>query len=394
MRLPKFLDLYMEYTSGNETPESMHLWSGLSVLAGAAEKRLWINIGFSREGLNLYVILLGPPGVVAKSTALKLAKTLLRKAGYNVMEGSVTKEKIMEDLLASIKTTKIDGNRVIRQTPVTYIANEVFTLLSSGVDMVKFLTDIWNEDNWTYKTKTSGEFTIPNVAFNLLGATTPQWFSSSLFGDLTATGFIARCIIVYESAPRGQFPFVSVTQSQIDARDQLLQMLGEMRQFYGPVEMGPEAAQYYADWYVHNEIRPGEDHRMAAYLERKRKIFVFKVSSLLALGDMRTTVQKEDIETALEIFDRVEVKMRAAYRLMGDNMLMSLIQRAILLLKASDGKMSHINLGRHFIADIDIDGYKKLLEQMSQLGLVTLHREGKTLTITLTKDGVAFAQGG
>jgi len=70
MKLCKFLEDYLLFTQGNETPEIMHLWVGISVLAGAAEKRVWIDRGFFRNYLNLYIVLLGPPGVCSKSTSL------------------------------------------------------------------------------------------------------------------------------------------------------------------------------------------------------------------------------------------------------------------------------------------------------------------------------------
>jgi len=90
-----FLEHYRKYSSGNETPELMHLWVGLSVLAGACEKRLWIDQGYFRLYLNLYVILLAPAGVCAKSTSMDLGAKLLKEAGYTTMEGSITKEKII-----------------------------------------------------------------------------------------------------------------------------------------------------------------------------------------------------------------------------------------------------------------------------------------------------------
>jgi len=374
--LNKFLDLYLEYTSGNETPETMHLWAGLSVLAGVAEKRVWIPVGFSREGLNLYVILLGPPGVVAKSTALKMAKDLLRAGKFNVMEGAVTKEKIAEEMLEMIKHVKIGDSRILVQTPVTYIANEIFTLLSSGVDMVKFLTDIWNEDNWTYKTKTAGAFTIPNVCFNLLAATTPQWFSTNVFGDLSASGFIARCIIVYETQPRASIPFFEVSSSQQEAKSRLLAFMEELRSLYGPVQMTPKAREYYAQWYLTQKIALHEDHRMASYLERKRKIFVYKVASLMALGDGRLDIHKKDVERALEVFKEIEGKMRLAYLAMGDNTMITLVMRVAAFLRGQ-GRIPERRLIQFLARDVDVDTYKKLREQLTTLGLARFIREGR-----------------
>ena len=386
MHLPKFLDLYLTYTEGNETPELMHLWAGLSVLAGVAEKRIWVPVGFHKEGLNLYVILLGPPGGVAKSTALKMAKDLLNEGGFNIMEGAVTKEKIADEMTELVKHFRVPESRVVIQTPVTYIANEIFTVLSSGMDMIKFLTDIWNEENWTYKTKTSGTYEIPNVCFNLLGATTPQWFSSNVFCDLSSSGFLARCIIVYESLPRGAYPFFTIGKKQRRAKKELLEMIEQLKIMYGPIKFDEEAAQAYTDWYLAQEPPLQEDHRMASYLERKRKIFLLKVSGLVALGDGRILVKVEDVETAIKLFRRTEPKMRIAFMTMGDNNMIPLVIRVVAYLRANHGKARERSIVQFLARDTEIDVYKRLREQMVILGVVKLVREGGRSFVILNEN--------
>ena len=79
----------------------MHLWCGMSVLAGVAEKKIWLDRGMFNLYLNLYVFLVAPPGVCAKSTSVGIAADLLKQCGAVVVEGVSTKEKIIEVLYSS-----------------------------------------------------------------------------------------------------------------------------------------------------------------------------------------------------------------------------------------------------------------------------------------------------
>ena len=58
MEYCKFLEDYRLFSQGNETPELMHLWCGLLTLAGAAEKRIWLDQEYFNLYLNLYILLI------------------------------------------------------------------------------------------------------------------------------------------------------------------------------------------------------------------------------------------------------------------------------------------------------------------------------------------------
>lgn len=380
----KFLEDYRRFSSGNETPELMHLWVGLATLAGACEKRLWIDQGYFRLYLNLYVILLAPAGVCAKSTSMDLGCKMLKEAGYTVMEGSITKEKIIEDMQDKMKSYTMPNGEVFPNTPVTFVSNELNVLLSSGADMVKFLVDIWDRDeSYTYKTKNSGSFEIAYPYFNLLSAAVPQWFGGSVAKDMGSTGFLARCIIVYQDVKRGKYPRVVITPEQILQRDQCLQHLCKLSTKFGSIKLSTEADQAYYDWYMVQDPLPTDDYRICSYIERRTKVHTLKIAALMAIGDDRYTVEKIDFERAVDLLTITEGYMRQAYVAAGTNPHAGHIQHIINMLKSSNGQMKIEDVVRAVYTEVGAGDFKQILEAMEQMNKVVTVIEGKTRYLRL-----------
>lgn len=374
MQYSDFLEQYRIYTQGNETPEIMHLWSGLSALAGACEKRLWIDQQFFQLYLNLYVILIGPAGVVAKSTSMGLALKMLREAGFNVLEGSVLKEKIIEDMETLVKESPLGFNHA----SVTYVANELNVLLSSGVDMVKFLVDIYDKgDSYVYKTKKSGQYEIPYPAFNMIAAAVPQWFGDYVASDLGTTGFLARCIIVYEEEKRGSFPKLRYTEEQKRARERCMELIYSVSQMNGEVTMSQEADDYFCDWYNRQQHAPTRDYRINSYIERKNKIHVLKIAALMAIGDLRQKITKLDIERSIHLLEVTEKKMRLAYIIAGANKLAPYIHQILTILEQNNGQIPVQDIVRTFCHELNLDDIRELMTTVEDMGEAKRIKEGK-----------------
>ena len=374
MQYSDFIENYRVYSSGNETPEIMHIWSGLSALAGACEKRMWIDQHFFQLYLNLYVILIGPAGVVAKSTSMGLALKMLKEAGFNVLEGAVLKEKIIEDMEAMVRESPLG----FQHASVTYVANELNVMLSSGVDMVKFLVDIYDKgDSYVYKTKKSGQYEIPHPAFNMIAAAVPQWFGDYVASDLGSTGFLARCIIVYEEEKRGSYPKLRYTEEQKVARQKCMEIIYAVSQMNGEVPMSKEADDYFCEWYNNQKHAPTRDYRINSYIERKNKIHVLKIAALMAIGDLRQEITELDIKRSVDLLDWTEKKMRLAYVIAGANKLAPYIHQIISIMESNGGKMDVQEVVRTFCHELSIDEIRELMTTVEDMGEAKRVKEGR-----------------
>ena len=58
-----WLDSFMDYTDKIPTPEVFRRWAGISMIAAALERKVWLETSVGTLYPNLYMFLLAPPGV-------------------------------------------------------------------------------------------------------------------------------------------------------------------------------------------------------------------------------------------------------------------------------------------------------------------------------------------
>ena len=58
----------MEYTAPLESPDRMHFWTGVSTIAGALRRKVWIDQRYFQWTPNFYIVLAAPAGIIAKSS--------------------------------------------------------------------------------------------------------------------------------------------------------------------------------------------------------------------------------------------------------------------------------------------------------------------------------------
>lgn len=386
MKLSKFLELYKLYTSGNETPENIHTWVGLSTLAGAAEKRLWIPQGFFNIYLNLYILFVAPPGVCAKSTSMALGEQLLTEVGMNVFSSSTTKQKIVVDMCESLKVFTCPNGEEFKHSSITYMTDELNVLLDAGgTSIIKFLTAIFSkEDAYSDRTKGAGSYKIIQPYLNLLSAAVPRWFAAELASAMGTTGLLARFIILYETQKRGKFPRPEITIPQQAARAECLEMLFYITGLQGPMSLSPKADNFYREWYMEQEITSGIDERVVAYFDRKIKTHVPKVAGLMALGDGRKDIRKIDFERAIFLLNNIDDKLRSVYMMAGENRYGLYLDRIFKMLEAHGGIMQMCDIARAVYTDLTKDEFRAIIEQIEEMEIATRKRvNGKLLFVKI-----------
>ena len=190
-----WIKAYLAYTAESESPEEYHTWTAISVIAGALRRHVFFDMSYFMLYPNMFIVLVGPAGRCKKSTAMRLGRELLIQVpGMEFTSDSTTRERLIQDLSQAYK----DG-----QSALTAYSSEFASLLtSSGMDMVVFLTDIFDcPTEWTHKTKSGGTNKIKSPFLNLEGATTPDWISKAMPLDTIGIGLTSRMIFVYQDVP-------------------------------------------------------------------------------------------------------------------------------------------------------------------------------------------------
>jgi hypothetical protein len=355
----------MAYTAESESPDEYHVWTALSTIAGAIRRKAFFNMGYFLLYPNLYIVLVGPPGRCKKSTAMRIGRRMLSQIpDLYFSVDSTTRERLILDITQSLR----DGH-----SSMTAYSSEFASLLtSSGMDMVVFLTDIYDSpDEWSHKTKMGGTNKIKAPYLNLEGATTPDWIARSLPLDTVGIGLTARILFVYQDTPRVRKPFPELSKEQIELEAILVRDLQHIALISGQFVLEAQAKKFYEDWYVaqHQGDRPIVDPRLSGYVERK-PMHLLKVAMLMSASKKNDTVlTQSDIERALAFLEHIEPAMAKTFASVGKNPLTADITQAGSLVLGKPG-VDYATLLKTFSHNVRKDELDDVMNTLSMMGYV------------------------
>jgi hypothetical protein len=360
--LSNWLAGYAEYTSESESPETFHLWTGLSVIASVLKRNVCLNQGIYSLYPHMFVILVGPPGKVAKTTTIKLGRRLLLGVeGIHFGPDSCTREELIRQL------AKVGQGQP--QAAMTIHSKELSDLIDpSGITMISFLTTIYDgDDSWIYATKGAGRDNIGKPSLNLIAGTTPSWIADGLPADIIGHGFIARVIFVYEQEPRYLKPFPKA--APIELVRALTNDLSHMSRLEGEFTWGKGSKKLYASMYRALAQTQPKDYRIEGFHNRK-KIHVLKVAMLLSVSESDDLViYPRDLDAAWTLLKAVERDMARAFSAVGKHEQASNIERILLRIEI-DGGMSQKEIYNEFFAmggDVELQAMLTMLEKMGRI---------------------------
>ena len=365
--LPNWIQAYLAYTAESESPEEYHKWVAISVIAGALRRRVFFPMGYFNLYANQYAVLVGPPGRCKKSTAMRIGRTLLGAVpGLKFTTDSVTRERLIQDLTQS----NSDGH-----SSMTAYSSELATLLtSSGMDIVAFLTDIYDSPNeWAHQTKMGGTNKIKNPYLNVIAATTPDWIAKAMPMDTVGIGLTSRIVFIYQDTPRIKDPFPVLSPDQIAMQEMLLHDLNHIATLGGQFDLTPEAKAYYSEWYKSRLAQPNPtgDDRLNGYFERKpmHALKLAMVVSAALKNDLVLT--EDDITVSLGLLEEVEGKMKKVFANVGKNPLsVDMDQVALAVAGSMPGGMTHSEMIGRFKHSLRKDELAEVLDLLINQGLL------------------------
>lgn len=317
-----FLNDYREYTAGNESPPTYHLFCSLVALSSIVSRRVWVDLGYFKIYPNLYVVLVGPPGA-KKSTAISIARGLLHALKSVPFSGECTsKEKLILDMVDNERAVDGLADQFAEQrvyTPLTVMASELSEFFQiSGDGMVGLLTDLFDiQFPYEHKTKNKGSVIINGPYLCVLAGTTPSWMTSYLKQDIITGGFTRRCLFVYESEPGPRRAFPVITGDMRAAWFRVFQAAERLSKLRGPFTWTDEAKAWYTHWYETHE-RP-KDENTTGYYET-RHVQLIKLAMLFAISeDEVLELRLNHFLAGLEFLRIIEVNLGRVFEGMGRN---------------------------------------------------------------------------
>lgn len=330
---PNWLKAYIDYTRDSESPTPFHFWTGVSTLAGALRRRVWIDMKKFQWTPNFYIVLVGPPGVAAKSTSMSMGMSLLGKVpDIKFGPESMTWQALAVSLQEAIEYVEYfdaDGSKQrLGMSCITISVSELGTFLRVDDDqLMSFLIRMWEGqlETFRHETKSSGKIEVDNPWLNIIGATTPAWLKHNFPEHMIGGGLTSRIVFVYGEKKRQLIAYpdeVIPAAEYKELKRKLLEDLVSISKLSGPYILSPFAREWGHAWYKeHNnpDLRPAHlaSDRFGGYLARKQT-HLHKFAIILAAAKRETLViEQSDLEEANDIITSIETDMIRVFESIG-----------------------------------------------------------------------------
>lgn len=319
-----WIQAYVKYASVTEAPKRMHFWAGVGAIAGCLRRQVWIDMKRFQWTPSFYIIFVGPPGIIAKSTTIDIAADLLREVpGVKFGPNSITWQALVTAFANASESFEYNGEWH-PMSPLTLVASELGSLLNlQDKDMVNLLIEMWDGKRKYEKiTKMSGNDTIEAPWINIQAATTPHWIADNMPQAMIGGGLSSRCIFIYGDTKDRYVAFVDEHIAHGDAatREKLIHDLEEISLLKGPFTISEPARAWERERYEKywkDAILRMDDQMLEGYAARKQT-HLFKLAMVLCAsrGD-DLSIGVDDLRLANQMLQDIEGDMHRVFSRIG-----------------------------------------------------------------------------
>jgi len=320
-RLGSWIESFLEYTEILPSPPLMRKWAAISFVAAAMERKIWVRSMGSDLYPNLYVFLVGPPGV-GKGVAINAGERIIREVP-DLMIGptDMTAASLIDALHEAVRRVILRGEIPFAEfNSLTILSRELGVLVPAWeTTLMNNLTDIY--DGFTIEQKRRGrdlKIKIKNPQVNLLGACTPSYLHDVMPSGAWDQGFISRSILIYSGDKVVPDPFAEEALSSFMKRMEtdLLHDLKTISSEFGRLAFTTPAATAIKAW-ISGGCRPEPEHiKLRSYNARRisHLLKLCMVASLSRRSDKIITI--EDYSEALNWLIEAEASMPDIFKAM------------------------------------------------------------------------------
>lgn len=376
--LSDWIDSFLDYTNSTEPAEMYRMWVAVSTIAAVLKRKCTLNWGTVKVFPNMYIVLVGPPAA-RKGTAMGFGIDFLFRAEIALSADSITKEALILSIKENYENSIDLNSNMCHHCSFTICSPEFSVLIGhNDPQMLRYLTDWFDcgkgpEGIWTHRTKTQGVDKISGIWVNLIGATTPEQIG--MCPDMVGVGLASRIIFVFEEKKSKIQPYPFLSEYQEDLREKLYKDLEQILLLQGEFKPTTEWIDAWGPWYISaNTDPPFKDRRLSKYCER-RPLHILKLCMILSASrsdDMIITLN--DLNRAVDILERTEIKMPQAFGSMGDDpdaKLLNNIMRDIII----EGEIDRQELlTRHYFDATNPRKFEAIITTLQSMGFLTVKR--------------------
>lgn len=380
-----WIEAYVHHQRYTESPKQFHFWTAVSTICGALRGKVGIDMRQFRWTPNMYILLVGPPGVAAKSTTMRSGVSLLEHVeGVKFGPSSGTWQAVLDTFAAAQESVELPGvPEPELMSCLTIAAGELGTFFRpDDKEFVDLLTAMWDgqKERFIRRTVSRGEIIISSPWLNLIACTTPAWLEDNFREVLIGGGLTSRIVFVYGDKKEQLIPYPSqLIASDAFKQENLalridLQTIGGIA---GEYKLTEEALEWGSEWYKRHNTNGVPLHlasgRFDGYMSRKQT-HIHKLAMVFAAAKRNDlVVTADDLKEAEGAITGLEPTMAKVFSSVGVAQAAKQ-NNAVLTLIKNHRKITNTALWRLCHSNMKMQDYKEAIEAAVAAGYVTKHR--------------------
>lgn len=295
-----WLHSFIEYTDGSTSPDAFRLWAAIATVAGALERRVWVETQRGQVFPNLYTLLIAPPGI-GKSVAIKNVTDLwLSVRELRVAPDSVTKAALVDAVKDSSKRAILSPTSILSYASLLVASSEFGVLVPAhDLEFLNSLNHIYDNPGFYRERRRHAKepLEIIKPQLNIIAGTQPAYLANILPEEAWGMGFMSRIIMVY-SREKIYAPMFGEARDDEKLFSNLAFDLNIISKLHGKFEWTKGAMAMLEDW-VKKGAPPAPEHGKLESYSMRRPLHVLKlcmVSSAMRSNDLQIT--EDDLKRA------------------------------------------------------------------------------------------------
>lgn len=383
------IDRFVEMTEGTPVPRLFRLWSAVAMVAGALERRVWVDVGVEPIYPNLFILLIAHPAV-GKSLPISLVRKIWREAGDSqlyVAPDSTTKASFMDELARAVRVVEVDGETI--QYHCLLVASPEFGNFMPDHDkeFLNALNTIYDaKDRYQETRRTSASVDIQNPCVTILAGTQPDFLTSILPKEAWGMGFTSRLVLIY-SDEKQKIKLKRGGRDKKETFSEIVQSVRALVDLNGQFDWTDDAWNEFSCWYYDRDEEPKPQHPRLRHYAARRTLTVCKLIQVFAVAERpELVIEKRHVERALSTLIEAEEIMPQIFETMtGDtdqgeleDIIHWITHRFII---SGQKPLSLTEVASIVQRKFPINKAQQVIEYMHKAGLIELKKRGKVVEI-------------
>lgn len=355
------------------------------------ERRVWYGSSGREVFLNVFIALVGRPGV-GKSFVLSEIRNILRQIrdpergtvienramvpapAFNIGPDTVTFEAMIADMCRLSKAFKLDG-RMHAQAPYLLLLSELNSFIREYNEQIpKALLKFFDCEDYDYLTKGGGMETVKRSAVTIIGGATMDFIHDAYKKNIFDNGFSSRFLWIFDNQKRpSSFEVCELSAEQLASRQAVIDWCKALYKVAGKLSYDNDTKAYLEHWKdkVHEPAEEQAPEYMQHYMARK-PIYLRKLAGCIHFSrNMDLTLTRQDFDDALALLSRIETGL-VAFTTVGRNPMAAVQRKLLATLKQHKEGLDEGGIMCRHMSDLNLEELRQCIEVMKLTGQISV----------------------